>query len=171
MPSPDPTPSLVVAQLYDAHHGWLSSWLRKRLANSADAADLAQDAFAGILVACRRHALPDLREPRAYLTTIAKRLVVDLYRRHALERAYLDALAQVPDAHAPSEEQRLIILQSLQEIDALLDALPAKVRGAFLLSQLDGLTYEQIAAHMEISVRTVKRYMAEAFRHCILAAP
>ncbi|CAM3723353.1 sigma-70 family RNA polymerase sigma factor [Bordetella tumulicola] len=161
----------MVAQLYDAHHGWLSSWLRKRLGNNADAADLAQDAFAGILLASRRQSLPNLREPRAYLTTIAKRLVVDFYRRHALERAYLEALALVPAEHAPSEEQRLIILQSLQEIDALLDALPAKVRQAFLLSQLDGLTYAQIAAEMSIGVRSVKRYMAEAFRHCILAAP
>ncbi|MCD0503988.1 sigma-70 family RNA polymerase sigma factor [Bordetella petrii] len=166
-----PTPSLVVAQLYDAHHGWLFNWLRKRLGNSADAADLAQDTFMGILAAGRRQALPELREPRAYLTTIARRLVVDLYRRHALERAYLEALAQTPQTHAPSEEQRLTVLQTLQEVDALLDALPAKVRNAFLLSQLDGLTYEQIAADMNISLRSVKRYMAEAFRHCILAAP
>jgi RNA polymerase sigma-70 factor (ECF subfamily) len=52
----------------------------------------------------------------------------------------------------------------------LLAALPDKARIAFLLSQLDGLTYEQIGVEMGVSVRTVKRYMAEAFKHCILAA-
>src|SRR3546814_6184120 len=29
--------------LYSDHHRWLYVWLRKRLSNSADAADLAQD--------------------------------------------------------------------------------------------------------------------------------
>ncbi|MNY74552.1 putative RNA polymerase sigma factor FecI [compost metagenome] len=62
-------------------------------------------------------------------------------------------------------------MQTLREVDALLAALSDKVRTAFLLSQLDGLTYEQIGAELGVSVRTVKRYMAEAFTHCILAAP
>lgn len=169
MPISDPSPAVAVQRLYDAHHGWLFGWLRRRLGNSADAADLAQDTFAGLLGAYRRRAMPDLHEPRAYLTTIAKRLMVDLYRRLALEQAYLDVLATMPERHAPSEEQRLVVLQTLREVDALLAALPDKVRAAFLLSQLDGLTYAQIGDEMGVSVRTVKRYMAEAFTHCILA--
>lgn len=170
MPTSDPSPALAVQRLYDAHHGWLIGWLRRRLGNSADAADLAQDTFTGLLYAYRRRAMPDLREPRAYLTTIAKRLMADLYRRLALEQAYLEVLAAMPERHAPSEEQRLAVLQTLREVDALLAALPGKVRAAFLLSQLDGLTYAQIGAEMGVSERTVKRYMAEAFTHCILAA-
>ncbi|WP_313697412.1 sigma-70 family RNA polymerase sigma factor [Achromobacter sp.] len=169
MPTPDPSPAIAVQRLYDAHHGWLFGWLRRRLGNNADAADLAQDTFVGLLGAYRRRALPDLQEPRAYLTTIAKRLMVDLYRRLALEQAYLEVLAAMPARHAPSEEQRLAVLQTLREVDAMLAALPDKVRAAFLLSQLDGLTYEQIATEMRVSVRTVKRHMAEAFTHCILA--
>lgn len=170
MSPPDPTSAVAVQRIYDAHHGWLFGWLRRRLGNSADAADLAQDTFVGLLSSYRRRAMPELQEPRAYLTTIAKRLMVDLYRRHALEQAYLDALAAIPARHAPSEEQRLMVLQTLREVDALLAALPDKARIAFLLSQLDGLTYEQIGVEMGVSVRTVKRYMAEAFKHCILAA-
>ncbi|EHK64150.1 sigma-70 family RNA polymerase sigma factor [Achromobacter arsenitoxydans] len=170
MTTSEQSPALAVQRLYDAHHGWLFGWLRRRLGNSADAADLAQDTFAGLLGAYRRRAMPDLQEPRAYLTTIAKRLMADMYRRLALEQAYLEALAAMPERHAPSEEQRLAILQTLREVDALLAALPEKVRAAFLLSQLDGLTYEQIGAELGVSVRTVKRYMADAFTHCILAA-
>lgn len=169
MPTSDSSPAIAVHRLYAAHHGWLFGWLRRRLGNSADAADLAQDTFAGLLAAYRRRTMPDLHEPRAYLTTIAKRLMVDLYRRLALEQAYLEVLAAMPARHAPSEEQRFAVLQTLREVDALLAALPDKVRAAFLLSQLDGLTYEQIAAEMGVSVRTVKRYMAEAFTQCILA--
>ena len=53
-------------------------------------------------------------------------------------------------------------------MDALLDRLPEKVRTAFLLSQLEGLTYAAIAEHLVVSERTVKRYMARALEECIL---
>ena len=50
----------------------------------------------------------------------------------------------------------------------MLNGLPPKVREAFLLSQLDGLTYAQVAQRLDVTVRTVKRYMAQAFEQCIL---
>ena len=36
--------------LYSDHHGWLLGWLRRRLGNAADAADLAHDAFLRLIV-------------------------------------------------------------------------------------------------------------------------
>jgi RNA polymerase sigma-70 factor (ECF subfamily) len=62
------------------------------------------------------------------------------------------------------------VLEALREIDAMLDGLPARAREAFLLAQLDGLTYAEVAARLGVSERTVKRYMAEAFARCILLA-
>jgi RNA polymerase sigma-70 factor (ECF subfamily) len=62
-------------------------------------------------------------------------------------------------------------LETLQEIDGLLDELPPKVRDAFLLSQLDGLTYAQIAKQLNVSERSVKRYMVQAMAKCILLMP
>ncbi|CAN5587060.1 sigma-70 family RNA polymerase sigma factor [soil metagenome] len=161
--------------LYSNHHGWLQSWLARRLGNAADAADLAQDTFVRLLAA--PEGTPEkqgdwqLREPRAYLTLIAKRLVANLYRRRSLEQTYLDALALMPEPTAPSPEQQAIILETLQEIDAMLDGLAAPVRSAFLMAQLEGLGYAEIAAKLSVSERTVKRYMAEAMARCILLTP
>ncbi len=39
----------AVQDLYRAHHGWLQSWLSKKLGSSFDAADLAQDTFLRVL--------------------------------------------------------------------------------------------------------------------------
>ncbi|MDM0007262.1 sigma-70 family RNA polymerase sigma factor [Variovorax sp. J22G73] len=158
--------------LYSDHHGWLQGWLRKKLGNAFDAADLAQDTFVRILAA------PDhtpekqgdwqLSEPRAYLTVVAKRLLANLYRRRSLEQAYLDALGAMPEPLAPSPEQQALILETLQEIDAMLDGLAPPVRQAFLMAQLEGLGYAEIALKLSVSERTVKRYMAEAMARCIL---
>lgn len=57
------------------------------------------------------------------------------------------AIALLPEAQAPSCEEQYLILETLRQVDAMLDALPSVVRRTFLLSQLDGLTYDAIALH------------------------
>ncbi|MBN8758645.1 MULTISPECIES: sigma-70 family RNA polymerase sigma factor [Variovorax] len=150
---------------YTEHHGWLSAWLRRRLGCSHSAADLAQDTFVRVLL--RPQVLPTLREPRAYLSTLAKGVVSEHWRRQALERAYLETLALLPEPLALSPEERLSLLQTLDEIDAMLDGMSPKAREAFVLSQLEGLTYAAIAERLQISERTVKRYMQQGFERCL----
>jgi RNA polymerase sigma factor (sigma-70 family) len=161
-----------VRALYRDHHGWLQSWLHRKLGNAFDAANLAHDTFLRILSARdKRGAFDldlDLREPRAYLTTVAGRLVLNHYRRLSLERAYLEALAALPASQVPSPEDQAVILETLHEIDAMLDRLSAKTRTTFLLAQLEGLTYAEIAERLQVNIRTVKRYMAAAYEECIL---
>lgn len=159
-----------VATLYGDHHPWLLGWLRRKLGGSDHAADLAHDTFVRVLTVQAEQKTVVLREPRAYLTTVARNLLINHVQRLSLEQAWMDAMAQLPEPMAPSPEQQLLILESLHQIDAMLNGLPPKVREAFLLSQLDGLSYAQVAQQLGVSDRTVKRYMAQAFAQCILLA-
>lgn len=152
-----------IATLYTDHHGWLQGWLRKKLGNAFDAADLAQDTFTRLLTA---PATRPLHEPRAYLTTVARNLIINHVRRRAIEQAYLDALALLPEPVAPPPEVRLMVLETLVEIDRRLDGLPAAAKQAFLLAQLEGLGHGEIAAELGISVSTVKRHLAKAAMRC-----
>ncbi|QEI07484.1 sigma-70 family RNA polymerase sigma factor [Pigmentiphaga aceris] len=157
-----PAPSALQA-LYCDHHGWLHGWLRQRLGNASDAADLAHDTFVRILGRDQHAAI---REPRAYLATIANGLVVSHWRRRELEQAWLDTLAVHPQAVLPSAEDRAIILETLEQIARMLDGLPARCREIFLLSQIDGLTYPQISAQLGVSVNVVQKAMTRAVGHC-----
>ncbi|MCU7247353.1 sigma-70 family RNA polymerase sigma factor [Pseudomonas koreensis] len=152
--------------LYRDHRGWLENWLRRRMGNAWDAADLSQDTFLRVLGSSQ--SIVDMREPRAYLLTIGKRLMSNFYTRRSLEKAYLDALASLPEECMPSPEQRWILLETLQALDELLDGLAPPVRRVFLLSQLEGLGYREIGERLDVSERTVKRYMAQAYEHCLL---
>lgn len=160
------TASHAVHVLYTDHHQWLVGWLRRRLGCAHGAADLAQDTFLRILG--RAPEPRSLREPRAYLTTIAQGLLVDLVRRQRLEAAYADALAQQPEPVSPSPEVRLMLLETLVQIDLLLDGLADRVRTAFLMSRLEGLDYREIASQLGVSISAVEKYMATAIRHCYL---
>jgi RNA polymerase sigma-70 factor (ECF subfamily) len=168
MPSTDQSLNQQVHHLYSEHHGWLQSWLHRKLGNRCDAADLAHDTFLRLLT--RQVVKPLGSEPRALLTHIAKGLVIDRWRRQDIERAYLESIAHLPAAEVPSPETRLLILETLWRIEALLRELPAVTRETFLLSQIEGLTYAQIATRLNVSLITVKRHMRAAFIACLSVA-
>lgn len=161
----NPSSSGLVTELYHTHHSWIYRWLCSKLSSQHDAADLTQDTFVTVL---EKQIPADIKEPRAYLTSIAHGLMVNFYRRQSVEQAYTQALSQLEEAIQPCEEQRLVLLEALQQIDEMLTTLPDKVRRAFLLSQLDGLRYKDIAIKLDVTERTVKRYMAEAFTQCLM---
>jgi len=151
--------------LYQDHHGWLVGLLRRRLDCPHGAADMAHDAFIRVLQ--RPEVLPEVREPRAYLTTIARGLLQDHWRRRSLEAAWLETLASLSDEFVPGPEEAMAIRQILQKLDDMLSTLAPRAREVFLLSQLQGLGYAQIAAQVGVSERTVKRYMAQGFELCL----
>jgi RNA polymerase sigma factor (sigma-70 family) len=159
-------PSQVISALYSNHHRWLQSWLRRRLGCSSDAADLAHDTYERLMKADRQ---PNTQEPRGWLMQIAKGLVVDLHRRRRLELAYLEWLATQAERSAPSAEGREIALETLIQIDSILDGMPAKPREAFFLSRFERLTYPQIAERLNVSVASVQKYMLAAVQACYIA--
>ena len=168
MSSADRSLNLEIHHLYCDHHGWLQGWLARKLGNASDAADLAHGTFVRLLT--RQTARSMGSEPRALLTHIAKGLVVDRWRRQDVERAYLETIAHLPEPEVPSPETRWLILETLYRIEAMLRDLPEKTRQAFLMSQIDGLTYPQIAEELGVSLVSVKRYMRDAFLACLSVA-
>lgn len=154
------------ADLYAEQNGWLRGWLRGKLGCPEQAADLMQDTFIKVML---NHAESQIREPRAYLATIANRLAVDFFRRQQIERSYLEALAALPAGDHPSAEEEILFKEALFELDRLLDGLGPKVKQAFVLAQCDNLSYAEIAERLGISLRTVNNHVARAMAHCCLA--
>lgn len=152
-----------IERLYKDHAGWLVGWLHRQLGNGADAADLSHDVFTRLLA--RPRALP-LSQPRAYLSSIARGLVIDHWRRRELHRVWVETLSHMPLEHAPSTEARALMFETLVLIDRALDALKPAMRAAFLLVQLEGLTCAQAAQRLGVSQPTVERHIARAMRHC-----
>jgi len=155
-----------VQLLYSNHHGWLFSWLRRKLGCPHNAADLAQDTFVSVITAGH---CEEIREPRPYLVTIARRLMSHRHRRQLLEDAYTGTLAVLPEDLAPSPEAQLLAIEALEQVDRALEGLPAAVREAFLLCQLHGLSYAEIAGRLSISTSSVKQYLTRANRQCLFS--
>ena len=162
----EPPFQTAISDLYCEHHSWLFGWLRRKLGCAHNAADLAQDTFTRILNA--RESVATLREPRAFLSTTARRLIIDQVRRKQIENAYLHELALTTEALEgfQSPEQILTTLEALEHIAFMLEGMHDKVRQAFVLYYLDGLTQSEIARQLGLSDRTVRKYLIQALLHC-----
>ncbi|MFM0755541.1 sigma-70 family RNA polymerase sigma factor [Paraburkholderia strydomiana] len=162
--SPD-SRSAWLANEFRASYGWLRAKLQRRLGSPADAEDLASSSFeelAGV------DDLRGVREPRAFLTVIAQRLTFEMWRRRDLERAYQNALLHAEEPTAPSAESIVEISQALFLVDKALNGLSPKAKSAFIYSQIDGLTYPEIAARLGVSTSMVRKYIAQALTRCFL---
>lgn len=156
-------PIQPIQRLYTDHRSWLQGWLRHRVGNSSDAADLVQDTFLSVM---KGGALPDIRAPRSFLVTVATRLVLRRRQRRRLEETYLARMAAIPGEVAPSAEAHLLALETLQQLDGALEGLPANARRAFLLAHLEHLSYSDIALRLKVSTSSVKQYLSRANRCC-----
>jgi RNA polymerase sigma-70 factor (ECF subfamily) len=98
----------------------------------------------------------------AWLTTIARRVAIDVHRRERRHRhlASLDSSDPALVTLPPSEEQ----IYDLLELRRALDKLPDHDRELIRLQHYDELTHTEIASHLEIPVGTVKSRSFRAHR-------
>lgn len=107
-------------------------------------------------------------EPRAYLTTTAKRLLVDRARRRLLEEAYLAEMTFAAETASgyPSPEEILVALQALEQISVALEKVSTKAREAFLLHYLEGQTHAAIASRLGVSTKMIQKYLIQSLLQC-----
>jgi RNA polymerase sigma-70 factor, ECF subfamily len=131
--------------------------------NPAEAEDIAQEAF---IKAYR--ALPQFRGDSAFYTWLyriaintAKNAVVSRDRspveydldRNNNDESY-DMQSRMKDSETP---EGLVLTDEIRStVNAAIDALPEDLRTAIVLRELEGLSYEEIAAAMDCPVGTVR---------------
>lgn len=155
--------------LYGSHHAWLKGWLQRRLGNAADAADLAHDAFLRLIIKPAPRGFASDMEARAYLRSMAQGMCINLWHRREIEQAWLDTLAVQPEIYAPSAERQAIILETLNEIGALLRDSPPKAAQAFLMAVVCEIPTRDIALELGVSSRMVCKYVAQVMLRCMQA--
>ena len=146
----------------------LLRFLTGRIKCREAAADLAQETF------LRFHQFIQTTPPdnaRALAFSIAVNLATDYQRKAKVRSIYTvevesDLLTATYASAAPGPEQIAISRQRLQQFHDALDELPANYRSAFLLHNIDGLTYAEVAACLGVAESTVYKYLAKTIIHC-----
>lgn len=129
------------------------------MGDSPDLPDLAQEVYLRLL----RIERPELiRDPRSYVYRVALN-VAEEWRLHAAQSKEhsSDAIDTLESTDAP--EESVVKDRQQQIVRRAVEDLPLAIRGALLLHVHRDMTYEQVAEHMDVSRRAVKRYLANGY--------
>jgi RNA polymerase sigma-70 factor (ECF subfamily) len=137
----------------------LTRFLRRRLPQPIDAEDLAQEVYARLL---RIEKLELIEEPQAYLYRVAVNVAAEWRMRAAQSKPHsadeLDALVA-----ATTPETALSEADFARQLDGALCGMTPMVRAVIYLKLRDGMSHEEIARHLGITTRMVRRLLTTAY--------
>jgi len=142
---------LDIERLYDKHAQPLYAFLLNFTRDEADTRDLLQEIF--VKLAREPKLLAGVREERAFLIRLAHNAAVDLMRRRGTRGRMKENLAAEmisPFAPAGDPDEKYF----RDELAAALAELPEEQRAVLHLKLWEELTFEEIAAALDISPNT-----------------
>lgn len=143
----------------------LRAYLQGRFPALRDQDDIVQDTYARLL---RARAAGTIRHPKAFLFTTARNAALDFFRRKRAiatdDVTHFDASNVLVDR--PDLGERICRDQELEILTDAVRALPDRCRQVLMLRYLDGLSYKEIAAQLDVSPETVKTQLAKGMRRC-----
>lgn len=148
----------------------LAAFIRRRVADAADAEDILQDVFQEFVQATR---LPEpIEQVGAWLFRVARNRIVDRFRKRrelplagladadaGLDAEHrLDLALPAADGGPEAAYARHALLEALQDA---LEELPAEQREVFIAHELEGRSFKELATRSGVPLNTLlarKRY-------------
>ena len=160
----------LISETVSREQARLRNFIRKRVADRADAEDILQDVFYELIAAYRM--MKPIEQVTAWLFQVARNRITDLFRRNARTQAVddqpsdrengdslrLDDVLPSPDDGPEAAYVRSVLSE---ELDAALDELPEEQRDVFVAHELMGYSFKELSTQTGIGVNTLlsrKRY-------------
>jgi RNA polymerase sigma factor (sigma-70 family) len=156
----------VVADTRARVADWMRRWnsgltrfLERRVGTRVDAQDLAQEVYLRLL---RTEQLDLVLEPQAYLYRVASNVAAEWRVRACHARPHsaeeLEALVELT-----TPESLIDDALDRARFETALRAMSPMLRAVVFLKLRDGMTHEQIARHLGITGRMVRRFLAAGY--------
>jgi RNA polymerase sigma factor (sigma-70 family) len=157
-----------LSRLFAEQRAPLNRYFMKRTAHAWDAQDLVQEVYLRLLATDGREADNVVRNPEAYLYTIA----ANLAKRHGVmkQRTPLgsDGLEDIIERFATPCDAAAGIDRELRRrrLGEIIGRLSPKCRAVLVMHYRDELGYREIGEQLSISVHMVKKYIVKALAAC-----
>jgi RNA polymerase sigma factor (sigma-70 family) len=142
----------------------LHRYLMRRLRRPQDVDDLAQEVYMRLLTLDENKAV---EKPLAYLYGVASHVLADFQMEFDQDRKHVTVDSELfeewedsPQCALPDDMADRLNLQ--QQIDRAMAQLPPKHAAVLLAHKRDGLSYEECAEKLGLSIHTVEKYVTVA---------
>ena len=149
-------------KFYELYYPLLFSRAHKFISDNEVCEEIVQDAFiafwdkADII-------LPEKKFMEAYLWRILKYKIVDYYRVKKIDKHYIEENPEITSKKMSTPES--LFNEDLEKkIQMTIDSLPKKTKEAFIMSRMNGLTYNEISEELNLSSKTIEYHISNALK-------
>ena len=153
-----------IAEVIEREQSRLRNFIRKRVLDEGDAEDILQEVFYELVQAYRL--MKPVERVGAWLFRVARNRIIDRFRKRRPQKATTASLADLEEGEAfpwqellPSPaagpEAAYVREIVLEEIEAALEELPPEQREVFVAQELEGRTFNELAAKTGVSLNTL----------------
>jgi len=143
--------------IYERYSKRLYGFVIRYIKLEADAEEIVQEVFVKIWES--RNKIDVYSSFEVFLFTIAYNTTMSLLRKRSSEKKYLDHLKAIQINNAPDLIDEIHFNELTERVQSLLNELTPRQKEIFQLSREEGLTHDEIAKKLNISVNTVKKHM------------
>lgn len=153
---------LAFKQIYDVFKSKIYAFAYSFLEDKTMSEEVVQETFISLWINRARFDENKALDP--YLFTISKRLILDNFRKETsavtLRKKLLLTISEIDN----DTENSIILADLMSFAERVISKLPSQQQAVFRLSRFDGLSYDEIAAHLSLSRNTVKNHLTVALR-------
>ncbi|MGB6431339.1 MAG: RNA polymerase sigma factor [Candidatus Acidiferrales bacterium] len=153
-----------ITETVERERARLRNFIRRRVADAADADDILQEVFYELVEAYRL--MQPLEQVSAWLFRVARNRITDLFRKKKPVAFASDPVAFAEDGEPFSFEDLLPSPDAgpeavyarnvlLEEFEAAVDELPPEQREVFIAHEVEGRSFKELAAETGLSVNTL----------------
>ena len=153
-----------IAETVEREQSRLRNFIRKRILDESGAEDILQEVFYELVQAYRL--MKPVEQVGAWLFRVARNRIIDRFRKRQPEAAISNApagedagelfpwedLLPSPDAGPEAAYAREVLME---EIDAAMDELPEEQREVFVAHEIEGRSFNELAASTGLGVNTL----------------
>lgn len=153
----------LVAELAVNYGQRLRRFLLRRIAKTTDVPDIIQEVYLRML---RIPDVESIRSPEAYLFTVARHVL----QQYTLKSSKVPHSVELSESFSISTSETDPALEyaaeeCIEQLEKALEQLTPKARATFLLHRREGLSLEEIATRLQISLPMAKKYLMNSLLH------
>lgn len=144
-------------EVFEHYYPKVKCFLRQFIHNEEDARDLAQNIF--IKIWLQRVLLREIKSFGAYLYTMCRNAAIDYGRVYKVKIPFTEG-----NEGEYESESEFFAKETEIQVTNIIKGLPEKRKKIFIMSRLEGKSYEEIAQKMGITRKTVENHIHLALK-------
>jgi RNA polymerase sigma-70 factor, ECF subfamily len=149
--------------LYHLYHKRVFAFASRIMPSNRDAEEIVQNVFMAVWY--QRKTIRISTSFSSYLFGITRHMVYDLIQQKIRHEAFVEYFLEQNKEYDINTEDDVLFHELSEEVQRLMLDLPQRRREIFILSRMEGLSYQEISKKLGISENTVDTQIRHALRY------